>query len=97
MRGSTQGAISETADGESDDWLLNGERAFDPAFLAGADLHYVRLNTLARTDRRDKEFQSPELVRIENRAFDASSPFNSREDRMFRRRLLRTVVDVRNL
>ena len=57
----------------------------------------MRLNTLARTDRRDKEFQSPELVRIENRAFDASSPFNSREDRMFRRRLLRTVVDVRNL
>ncbi|HSG38909.1 MAG TPA: prepilin-type N-terminal cleavage/methylation domain-containing protein [Thermoanaerobaculia bacterium] len=93
----TQGVISETADGESDDWLLNGERNFDPAFLAGADLHYVRLNTLARTDRRDKEFRSPELVRIENRAFDASSPFNSREDRMFRRRLLRTVVDVRNL
>jgi type II secretory pathway pseudopilin PulG len=93
----TQGVISETADGESDDWLLNGERAFDPAFLANADLHYVRLNTLARTDRRDKEFRSPELVRIENRAFDASSPFNSREDRMFRRRLLRTVVDVRNL
>lgn len=93
----TQGVISETADGENDDWLLNGERVFDPAFLANADLHYVRLNTLARTDRRDKEFQSPELVRIENRAFNASSPFNSREDRMFRRRLLRTLVDVRNL
>lgn len=93
----TQGVISETADGEDDDWLLNGERSFNAAFLANADLHYVRLNTLARTDRRDKEFQSPELVRIENRAFNASSPFNSREDRMFRRRLLRTVVDVRNL
>lgn len=93
----TQGGIAETADGEDDDWLLNGERAFDPAFLAGADLHYVRLNTLARTDRRDKEYQAPALVRIENRAFDASSPFNAREDRMFRRRLLRTLVDMRNL
>lgn len=93
----TQGAISETADGESDDWLLNGERNFDPAFLATPDLHYVRLNTLARTDRRDKEYQSAELVRVENHAFNATSPFNSREDRMFRRRLLRTVVDMRNL
>ena len=92
-----RGVIAETADGEDDDWLLNGERAFNAAFLAGADLHYVRLNTLARTDRRDKEYQAAELVRIENRAFDASSPFNSREDRMFRRRLLRTVVDMRNL
>lgn len=93
----TQGVIAETADGENDDWLLNGERAFNPAFLAGADLHHLRLNTLARTDRRDKEYQSAELVRVENRAFDASSPLNSREDRMFRRRLLRTVVDMRNL
>jgi type II secretory pathway pseudopilin PulG len=91
------GSIAETADGEDDDWLLNGERAFNPAFLANADLHYVRLNTLARTDRRDKEYQAAALVRIENRAFNASSPFNSREDRMFRRRLLRTVVDMRNL
>lgn len=93
----TQGVIAETADGQDDDWLLNGERSFDPAFLANADLHYVRLNTLARTDRRDKEFQAAELVRIENRAFNASSPSNSRDDRMFRRRLLRTVVDMRNL
>lgn len=93
----TQGVIAETADGQDDDWLLNGERSFTPAFLANADLHYVRLNTLARTDRRDKEYQAAELVRIENRAFSAGSPSNSREDRMFRRRLLRTVVDMRNL
>jgi hypothetical protein len=93
----TQGAISETANGENDDWLLNGERNFDPAYLATPELHYIRLNTLARTDRRDKEYQAAELVRVENHAFDATSPFNSREDRMFRRRLLRTVVDVRNL
>ncbi|HEV8577462.1 MAG TPA: PilW family protein [Thermoanaerobaculia bacterium] len=89
-------AIAETADGQSDDWMFNGETAADPAF-GGADLHYIRLNTLARTDRRDKDYESPLLVRIEDHAFAAASPFNAAPERMFRRRLLRTVIDMRNL
>jgi type II secretory pathway pseudopilin PulG len=93
----TKCSIAETANGQNDDWMFNAAgEAGAPAF-AGSDLHYVRLNTLARTDRRDKEFQSPELERIEDRAFNASSAFNTRNERMYRRRLLRTVVDMRNL
>lgn len=89
-------AIAESAGGESDDWMFNGEAAADPA-LAGADLHYVRLSTLARTDRRDKDYAAPVLAQIENHRFDAASPLNTAPERMFRRRLLRTVIDMRNL
>ncbi|MFL6194719.1 MAG: prepilin-type N-terminal cleavage/methylation domain-containing protein [Thermoanaerobaculia bacterium] len=90
-------SIAEAANGVNDDWMFNaaGEGGA-PAFLA-ADLHYVRLNTLARTDRRDKEYQSPELDRIEDRVYNAGSAFNARDERMYRRRLLRTVIDMRNL
>lgn len=92
----TNCSIAETADGEADDWMLNGERAPDPAF-AGASLHYVRLSTLARTDRGDWRYQAPLLVRIENHAFAPASPLNSIANRQFRRRHLRTVIDMRNL
>ena len=88
--------ISETEDGTGDDWLFNETSAPEPALLAGAQLHYVRLSTLARTDRRDIQYQSPLLVRLEDHDF-TNSPLNEREDRMFRRRLLQTVIDMRNL
>ena len=89
-------ALAETADGDKDDWMFNGEKAADPAFAA-ASLEYLRLSTLARTDRGDWQFQAPLLARIENHAFTAASRLNSPRDRQFRRRLLRTVVDLRNL
>ena len=88
--------IEESEDGTGDDWLYNDTAAPDAALLAGAPLHYVRLSTLARTDRRDIQYQSPLLVRLEDHDF-AASPLNEREDRMFRRRLLQTVIDMRNL
>ena len=88
--------IAETEDGTGDDWLFNDTAAPDAALLAGAPLHYVRLSTLARTDRRDINYQSPLLVRLEDHDF-AGSLYNEREERMFRRRLLQTVIDMRNL
>jgi hypothetical protein len=88
--------IFESEDGGDDDWLLNDEEPVDPALVAGAPLHYVRLSTLARTDRRDWQYQAPLLVRLEDHDF-TGSPWNQREDRMFRRRLLQTVIDMRNL
>lgn len=88
--------ISETEDGTGDDWLFNETSAPEPALLAGPPLHYVRLSTLARTDRRDIQYQSPLLVRLEDHDFSGSL-LNEREDRMFRRRLLQTVIDMRNL
>jgi type II secretory pathway pseudopilin PulG len=88
-------SIVETADGRNDDWLFNEQGATDPVAL-GASLHYVRVNTVARTDRRDWQYAAPPLVRVEDHDF-ATSRFNQTEDRMYRRRLLRTVVDMRNL
>ena len=44
-----------------------------------------------------QQFQAPLLARIENHGFTAASRLNSPRDRQFRRRLLRTVVDLRNL
>ncbi len=90
------GALKETADGEGDDWLYNGEAEPKPNDYAAASLAYIRLSTLARTDRRDKNYEAPELVRTEDHAY-GTSPFNSTTERMYRRRILRTMIDMRNL
>ncbi|HEX3554676.1 MAG TPA: prepilin-type N-terminal cleavage/methylation domain-containing protein [Thermoanaerobaculia bacterium] len=88
------GALAETTDGEGDDWMYNGEKA--PAQPAG-DLRYVRLSTLARTDRRDHSYVAPLLDRVEDHVYPADSPFNGENELQYRRRILRTVIDLRNL
>lgn len=96
---------------ENDDWLFNAAADVDANGLpkvttkwngaGGAlpPLYYVRLTTLARTDRRDRNYQAPLLATVEDKDYSASpfNAFNSREERMFRRRLLTTVVDLRNV
>lgn len=89
-------ALTETADGENDDWMYNGEAVTDPLVFASSDLLSVRLSTLARTDRRDRTYQAPTLVKVEDHLYSAS-PFNSDKERMYRRRILRTAIDLRNL
>ena len=53
-----------------DDWMYNGEANTDPALFADSNLYYIRLSTLARTDRRDKDYQAPTLVRVEDNKYD---------------------------
>ncbi|HEY2294698.1 MAG TPA: prepilin-type N-terminal cleavage/methylation domain-containing protein [Thermoanaerobaculia bacterium] len=91
--------IYESADGENDDWMYNGEKNTNSALFANSDLYYIRLTTLARTDRRDKDYQAPVLERVEDNTYDTTDTavFNSTNERMYRRRLLRTVIDMRNL
>lgn len=94
--------IVEVATGTGDDWLLNGTAdAPTDAFWRTnppPSLFFLRVSTLARADRRDPGYQAPLLpARIENRAYAANSPFNSRGERMFRRRVLQTLIDLRNL
>ncbi|HTG32840.1 MAG TPA: PilW family protein [Thermoanaerobaculia bacterium] len=91
--------IYESADGEADDWMYNGEATTDAALFAGSNLYYIRLSTLARADRRDKDYEAPTLVRVEDNKYDKpeTTVFNSDEERMYRRRILRTVIDMRNL
>lgn len=91
--------IYESADGENDDWMYNGEKNTDPLLFANSVLYYIRLTTLARTDRRDKDYQAPVLARVEDNTYSTAdtSIVNSTNERMYRRRLLRTVIDMRNL
>jgi prepilin-type N-terminal cleavage/methylation domain-containing protein len=88
--------LLETADGKSDDWLLNASP--DTAVGAGAALQYLRVTTLARADRRDHDYQAPLLpARVEDHAYGTSAAANTSAQRMYRRRLTRTVIDLRNL
>ncbi|HEY9420248.1 MAG TPA: prepilin-type N-terminal cleavage/methylation domain-containing protein [Thermoanaerobaculia bacterium] len=93
--------IAESANGVGDDWLFNAT-ADQPTDAVWQNLppEYVRISTLARTDRRDPDpnYRSPLLpARIENRAYPATDPANSDTERKFRRRRLQTVIDLRNL
>ena len=94
--------ILETADGTNDDWLFNGsaDKPEDAAWQGPPrpGLQYVRVTTVARTDRRDPQYQAPLLTRSEDHAYTTTdSATNTDNARMYRRRSLRTVIDVRNL
>jgi type II secretory pathway pseudopilin PulG len=88
--------IFESADGVDDDWLYNDSQAFNPAPWNGRQLYFVRLSILARTDRRDPQHASARVTQIEDHNLSANS-LNQRTERMYRRRLLQTVIDMRNL
>ncbi|MFN7959816.1 MAG: PilW family protein [Thermoanaerobaculia bacterium] len=57
---------------------------------------YLRLTTLTRTDRPDPQYQAPQLLLIEDHDY-AGSEINSEEGRMYRRRVVTTNVDLRNI
>lgn len=88
--------IFESADGHNDDWLYNSDQAVVALDWANLPLYFVRLTTLARTDRRDTFYQAPLLARLENHNLTASR-YNAGPDRMFRYRPLQTFIDMRNL
>jgi prepilin-type N-terminal cleavage/methylation domain-containing protein len=66
-------------------------------------MFYVRISTLARTGRRDTGYQAPLVTQIEDHAYNQNPPASSTTEantyanRMFRRRVLQTVVGLRNL
>jgi type II secretory pathway pseudopilin PulG len=97
------GYISESADGVDDDWLGNSlaDSAAAPVWT-NAQLYFVRVNVVARTDRRDNSYEAPILGRIEDRTYAVNDALNLPKasggtQRMFRRRILQTIIDVRNL
>jgi len=80
----------------ADEWMGNDP---DDAVLAGR-LAYARLSTVARTNRRDKDYRAPDLPLVEDHEYDIADPMdraNGDAARLFRRRILQTVVDLRNL
>ena len=88
--------IFEAADGQNDDWLYNDTQAFNAATWNGPPLYFIRFSILARTDRRDPQYQAPVLAWIEDHNLSLSK-HNLRNERMYRRRVLETLIDVRNL
>ena len=100
--------LTETDDGENDDWLFNGggddpnAAPFVPPWdddpVTGTpprpELYYVRMTTLARVQVPDRTYDSLQITRIENRDV---TPFNDLDERRFRRQLLQTTIDLRNL
>lgn len=88
--------IFEAEDGAADDWLFNDDQPVVPLDWANQTLYFIRLTTLARTDRRDPGYESPDLVRLENHDLTGSR-FNVATDRAFRYRSLESLIDMRNL
>jgi prepilin-type N-terminal cleavage/methylation domain-containing protein len=83
----------------TDEWLYNDKNDDPTPFTAGT-LAYIRLSTLARTDRADPKYLAPPLAPLEDHDYDnPPTDLNSltKPDRRYRRRLLQTVVDLRNL
>lgn len=87
-----------------DEWLFNS--AGDNTTAANWNfndgergLFYVRVSTLARTDRPTPQYQADLLGQIEDKDY-TTSPYdvaNDREQRSYQRRQLRSTVDLRNL
>jgi hypothetical protein len=93
--------IEDTRNG-ADDWLFNSLDD-DPTSAAWNSLdnplYYLRITTLARTDRIDPKYVSPPIDAIEDHVYGETAvpADDERLDRSYRRRLLQTVVDLRNL
>lgn len=102
------GAVPDTA-AANDEWLFN-HPADDPTASSWnqvggvvparrTPLFYLRVTTLVRTDQRDRNYQAPMLQLVEDHDYTQtpSDRFNNDRERMFRRRQLETVIDLRNL
>ena len=110
---SGDGAIGAETFDNRDEWLFNaatddpaevdgtGINAWNgPA----KKLFYVRISTVAQTARRDPYYLSKSMDKVEDRAYsEAADPGPTPTDptvipaRQHRRRLLQTVIDLRNL
>ena len=99
--------ITETDDGEDDDWLYNApgdDDSVDPWVPTWDDtvpgrprrprLFYVRLSTVARIQSIERNYAAPQVQRIENSTL---ANINTDAERQFRRHFLQTTIDLRNL
>ena len=57
-------------------------------------LFYVRLNTVARIQSIERHYAAPQVQRLENSTL---ANINTDAERQFRRNLLQTTIDLRNL
>ena len=99
--------ITETENGEDDDWLFNapGDDPNDSPWVPPWDdtipgaprvprIYYVRINTVAQIQTIDRHYAAPQVQRLENSPL---ATINDDDERRFRRHLLQTTIDLRNL
>ena len=99
--------ITETDSGEDDDWLFNapGDDPNSSPWVPPWDdtnpgaprvprLYYVRINTVAQIQTIDRHYAAPQVQRLENSPL---ATINDDDERRFRRHLLQTTIDLRNL
>lgn len=83
-------------DAQADEWLFND--ANDNPVVAGAgNLELVRLSLLARTSRPDRKWSERRLAWLEDHDYVDGPVSPAATERLRRRRLSQTVVNVRNL
>jgi hypothetical protein len=94
---------TDSASRKTDEWMYNEPGETIPSTTWNSDaarLYYLRITTLARTDRRDDKYQADVLDTIEDKKYSDYTgiwDFNSRTERMYRRQMLQTQVDLRNI
>lgn len=104
--------VFESEDGSDDDWLFNspdddprspvwarpGPATITQPWLR-ARLFYLRLSTVGRADFPVPQYEAPPLGRLADRVYDPTEPDDpdSQGQRRYRRWLLTTTVDLRNL
>jgi hypothetical protein len=91
----------------TDDWLWNSteDDTTDAQYAAAGDLINVRISTVGRTGRPDRGYSAPDFDPVagsdlveDNDYDDAPAEiWKQGENRLHRRRMLQTVVDMRNM
>lgn len=97
-----EGAAGTGYTPSADEWLFNdaADNVADPEWNQDlGEFFYLRVNTLARTDRPTPQYLADTITAIEDNDWSAApfNRFNQREERAYQRRQIRTVVDMRNL
>jgi hypothetical protein len=83
----------------ADEWLWN-DSTDDTALAWGtAALQHVRLTIVGQAQTADRQYIAPAFVHVENRDYDESPAPTGAEAaaRRYRRRVLQSTVDLRNL
>lgn len=97
-----EGVAGGTLTPANDEWLFNdpGDDATTALWNGDdRDLFYLRVNTLARTDRPTPKYLADDVQAIEDNDWTSApfNRFNQDVERAYQRRQIRTVVDLRNL
>ena len=94
--------VTDNHDG-TDEWLYNSAEDDDAEAGWGdpeAELFYLRISTLARTDRPDHAHLDSPIETLEDHRHGETDPpadESERRSRRYRRRLMTTIVDLRNV